>query len=168
MINFSSILPATAIKLLIYSSTLLCGQFLAILSLRWIPCSPFFWSFEIYQSVISPLVITSSTNRPEGLPLRLDEWPSSSTPPPKCLEIHFGHWSLARVAQWWEHLSPTNVALVQILMLTPYVGKVPSWFSPLLQEVFPRALQSSPLLNTSKFQFDLECTDRFQRFLMNS
>ena len=34
MIDFSSILPATAIKLLIYSSTLLCGQFLAILSLR--------------------------------------------------------------------------------------------------------------------------------------
>ena len=112
--NFSSILPATAIKLVIYSSTLLWGQFLAVLFLRWISCSPFFWNFEIYQSIISPLVIISSGNRPEGLPLRLDEWPSSPTPPPKCLEIHFGHWSLARVAQWWEHLPPTNVAWVSI------------------------------------------------------
>ena len=82
--------------------------------LGWIPCSPFFWNFEIYQSIISPLVIITSGNRPEGLPFRLDEWPSSPPPPPKCPEIHFGHWSLARVAQWWEHSPPTNVAWVSI------------------------------------------------------
>ena len=114
MIDFSSVVPATAIKLFIYSSTLLWGQFLAILSSRWIPCSPFFWNFEIYQSIISPLLIISSGNRPEGLPFRLDEWPSSPPLPPKCLEIHFGHWSLARVAKWWEHSPPTNVAWVSI------------------------------------------------------
>ena len=28
----------------------------------------------------------------------------------------------ARVAQWCEHSSPTNVARVRILALTPYVG----------------------------------------------
>ena len=154
--NFSSILPATAIKLVIYSSTLLWGQFLAVLFLRWISCSPFFWNFEIYQSIISPLVIISSGNRPEGLPFRLDEWPSSPIPPPKCLEIHFGHWSLARVAQWWwEHLSPTNVALVQILMLTPYVGKLHSWFSPLLREVFAKVLCFSPFPKSQHFQIPI-------------
>ena len=42
----------------------------------------------------------------------------------------------ARVAQWWEHSPPTNVARVQIPASTPYVGWVCCWFSPLLQKVF--------------------------------
>ena len=43
----------------------------------------------------------------------------------------------ARVAQWWEHSPPTNVAQVQIPASTPYyVGWVCCWFSPLLPEVF--------------------------------
>ena len=41
-----------------------------------------------------------------------------------------------RVVQWWEHLPPTNVARVRILVSTPYVGWVCCWFSPLLREVF--------------------------------
>ena len=43
----------------------------------------------------------------------------------------------ARVAQWWEHSPPTNVARVQIPASTPYVGWVCCWFSPFLREVFP-------------------------------
>ena len=35
----------------------------------------------------------------------------------------------ARVARWWEHSPPTNVAQVQILASTPYVGWVCCWFS---------------------------------------
>ena len=68
----------------------------------------------------------------------------------------------ARVAQWWEHSPPTNVARVQIPASTPYVGWVCCWFSPLLREVFLRGLRwFSPLLKTNifKFQFDLERTD---------
>ena len=41
---------------------------------------------------------------------------------------------------------PTNLALVQIPELTPYVGWVCCWFSPLLREVFLRVLRFSPLL----------------------
>ena len=36
----------------------------------------------------------------------------------------------AKVAWWWEHSPPTNVAQVQILVSTPYVGWVCCWFSP--------------------------------------
>ena len=38
----------------------------------------------------------------------------------------------ARVTQWWERSPPTNVARVQLPELTPYVGWVCCWFSPLL------------------------------------
>ena len=41
------------------------------------------------------------------------------------------------MAQWWERSPPTNVARVQLPELTPYVGWVCCWFSPLLREVFP-------------------------------
>ena len=30
---------------------------------------------------------------------------------------------------WWEHSPPTNVALVQKLLLMPHVGWVCCWFS---------------------------------------
>ena len=75
----------------------------------------------------------------------------------------------ARVAQWWEHPPPTNLARVRILASTPYVGWICCWFSPLLWEVFlysgfPHSLKT----NTSKFQFDLERTDTFQRVPKNS
>ena len=36
----------------------------------------------------------------------------------------------AKVARWWEHSPPTNVAQVQILVSRPYVGWVCCWFSP--------------------------------------
>ena len=58
----------------------------------------------------------------------------------------------ARVARWWEHSPPTNVARVQIPASTPYVCWVCCWFSPLLQEVFLRVLRFSPLLKNQHFQ----------------
>ena len=64
-----------------------------------------------------------------------------------------------RVAQWWEHLPPTNVLCVQIPTSMPYVGWVCCWFFPLLREVFLWVLQFSPPLHASKFEFYLECTD---------
>ena len=61
----------------------------------------------------------------------------------------------ARVAQWWEHSPPTNVAWVQIPMSMPYVGWVCCWFSPLLREVFLRVLRFSPLLKNQHFQIPI-------------
>ena len=61
----------------------------------------------------------------------------------------------ARVAQWWEHSPPTNVARVQIPASTPYVGWVCCWFSPLLREVFLRVLRFSPLLKNQHFQIPI-------------
>ena len=59
----------------------------------------------------------------------------------------------ARVAQWWEHSPPTNVA--QIPASTPYVGWVCCWFSPLLREVFLRVLRFSPLFKNQHFQIPI-------------
>ena len=59
------------------------------------------------------------------------------------------------MAQWWEHLPPTNVAQVQILASTPYVGWVCCWYSPLLREVFLRVLRFSPLLKNQHFQIPI-------------
>ena len=59
------------------------------------------------------------------------------------------------MAQWWEHLPPTNVAPVQIPASTPYVGWVCCWFSPLFQEVFLRVLRFSPLLKNQHFQIPI-------------
>ena len=61
----------------------------------------------------------------------------------------------ARVAQWWEHSPPTNLARVRILASTPYVGWVCCWFSPLLREVFLRVLRFSPLLKNQHFQIPI-------------
>ena len=60
-----------------------------------------------------------------------------------------------RVAQWWEHSPPTNVARVRILASTPYVGWVCCWFSPLLREVFLLVLRFSPLLKNQHFQIPI-------------
>ena len=49
-----------------------------------------------------------------------------------------------RVAQWWEHLLPTNVARTRTSASTPYVGWVCCWFSPLLEEIFLRVLRFLP------------------------
>ena len=57
----------------------------------------------------------------------------------------------AMVAQWWEHLPPTNVALVQILASMAYVGWVFCWFSRLSWEVFLRVLRFSSLLKNQRF-----------------
>ena len=67
----------------------------------------------------------------------------------------------AILAQWWEHLSPTSVARVQIPASTPYVGWVCCWFSPFFREVFLR-YSGFPLFsktNISKFQYDQEQGD---------
>ena len=61
----------------------------------------------------------------------------------------------ARVAQWWEHSPPTNVARVRILASTPYVGWVCCRFSPLLREVFLHVLQFSALLKNQHFQIPI-------------
>ena len=80
------------------------------------------------------------------------------------------YYSRARVAQWWEHSPPTNVARVRILASTPYVGWVCCWFSPFLGEVFLRVLRLSPLLKNQHFHIPIrsERTDTFQRVLVNS
>ena len=88
----------------------------------------------------------------------------------------------ARVAQWWEHSPPSNVARVQIPASTPYVVWAPGLLSgahhPLLlvlsfaprgfspgSPVFPSP--QKPTLPNS-IQFDLERTDTFKRVHMNS
>ena len=60
-----------------------------------------------------------------------------------------------RVAQWWDHSPPTNVARVQIPTSTPYVGWVWCWFSPLFREVFLRVLRFSPLLKNQHFEIPI-------------
>ena len=62
----------------------------------------------------------------------------------------------ALVAQWWEHSPPTNVARVEILALTPYVGWVCCWFSPLLREVFLQVVRFFPLLKNRHFQIPIQ------------
>ena len=61
----------------------------------------------------------------------------------------------ARVAQWWEHSPPTNVARVQIPASTPYVDWVCCWFSPLLPEVFFRVLRFSSLFKNQLFEIPI-------------
>ena len=68
------------------------------------------------------------------------------------LTAHFWEQGLA---QWWEHCPPTNVARVRILASTPYMGWVCCWFSPLLRDVFRRALRFSPLLKNQDFQIPI-------------
>ena len=75
----------------------------------------------------------------------------------------------ARVAQWWERSSPTNVARFRILASTPYVGWVIVG-SPFFSGRFFSGYSGFPLYsktNTSKFQVDLESTDTFQRVRKN-
>ena len=49
--------------------------------------------------------------------------------------IYFGEQGMA---QWWEHLPPTNVAQVQLLASTPYVG----WFLMLVLSLALRGFSS--------------------------
>ena len=69
----------------------------------------------------------------------------------------------AILAQWWEHLSPTSVARVQIPASTPYVGWVCCWFSPFFREVFLRVLRFSPLLKNQHFQIPIRPGARRRR-----
>ena len=77
------------------------------------------------------------------------------------LRSRFPVWG-ARVAQWWEHSPPTNVARVQIPASTPYVGWVCCWFSPLLRVppgtlVFPSPQKPTfPNSNSTRNQVDEE------------
>ena len=70
-----------------------------------------------------------------------------------CAAVSKGEWS--REAQLWEHSPPTNVARVRIQALTPYVGWVCRWLSPLLREVFLRGLRFAPLLKNQHFQISV-------------
>ena len=80
----------------------------------------------------------------------------------------------ARVAKWWEHSPPTNVAQVQISASKPYLGCVRSWFSPLLPTNLAWLFSGysgfplSSKTNICKFQFDLECTDIIKGVHKNS
>ena len=60
--------------------------------------------------------------------------------------------------QWWERPPPTNVTRLQLPALTPYVGWVCCWFSPLLREIFPQILRfplsSKPTLPNSNSTWD--------------
>ena len=67
------------------------------------------------------------------------------------------------MAQWWEHLPPTNVAQVQIPASTPYAGWVCCWFTSLLWEVFLRVLQFSPLLWNQLFQIPIRPGIRYTK-----
>ena len=62
----------------------------------------------------------------------------------------------ARVTQWWEHSPPINVAQVQILASTTYVGWVCCCFSPLLLEIFLWRAPFSPLLKNQHFQIPIQ------------
>ena len=65
----------------------------------------------------------------------------------------FGPYSTGeqRMAHWWEHLPPTNVVQVQILVSMPYVSWGCCWFSSFLWEVFLQVLWFSPLLKDQHF-----------------
>ena len=54
----------------------------------------------------------------------------------------------ARDGEWWEHSPPTNVVGFHV-DLTPYVGWVCCWFSPLLHEDFSGFFRVFPLLKTT-------------------
>ena len=56
---------------------------------------------------------------------------------------------------WGSKGGAVNVARVRILALTPHVGWVCCWFSPLHQEVFLRVLRFSPLLKNQHFQIPI-------------
>ena len=58
------------------------------------------------------------------------------------------------MVQWWEHSPLTNVSQVQFPNLI-YVGWVCCWFSFLLQEIFLRMLQFSPLFKNQHFQISI-------------
>ena len=66
------------------------------------------------------------------------------------------------MAQWWERSPPTNVARVQIPasthMLVEFVvgSNKLNPLSPLLREVFLRALRFSPLLKNQHFQIPIQ------------
>ena len=72
-----------------------------------------------------------------------------------CLYIQRSSSWGARVAQWWEHSSPTNVAWVRVLASTSNVGRVCCRFSPLFREVFLRVLRFSPLLKNQNVQIPI-------------
>ena len=60
----------------------------------------------------------------------------------------------ARVAQWWEHPPPTNLAQVRILASTPYVG----WIMLLVLSFALRGFsvfRFSPLLKNQHFQIPI-------------
>ena len=61
----------------------------------------------------------------------------------------------AGLTHWWEHSSPTNVALVRLPVPVSYVGWVCCWFSSLLREVFLRKLRFSPLLKNQHIQIPI-------------
>ena len=65
------------------------------------------------------------------------------------------------MAQWWEHVTPTYVTRVRIPVTASYVGWVCCWPSPCSGRFFSgySGFPLSSKTNTTKFQFDPECTD---------
>ena len=57
----------------------------------------------------------------------------------------------ARVAQWWEHSPPTNVAPASNRGVETIFGLIFCWFSLFLPEVLLRVLRFPPLLKNQHF-----------------
>ena len=82
-------------------------------------------------------------------------------------------WRARCPAKWWEH-SPVPPSECDLGFNSGhgchYVGWVCCWFSPLLWVVFSRYswFSFSSKTDTSKFQFNLECTDKFKTVFKNS
>ena len=82
-------------------------------------------------------------------------------------------WRARCPAKWWEH-SPVPPSECDLGFKSGhechYVGWVCCWFSPLLWVVFSRYswFSLSSKTDTSKFQFNLECTDKVKTFFKNS
>ena len=82
-------------------------------------------------------------------------------------------WRARCPVKWWEHspVPPSECDLgFKSRHACHYVGWLCCWFSPLLWVVFSRYswFSLSSKTDTSKFQFNLECTDKFETVFKNS
>ena len=97
------------------------------------------------------LSCTINSFNPTG---KLNHWNQNHQPKTTFLLLNDPKSYKVRVAQWWEHSPPVNVARVRILTsraISPYVGWVCCWFYPSLQEVFLLGFRFSPLPKNQLF-----------------
>ena len=100
------------------------------------------------QSNWSSVCVLSYVHNPLSKSQSPEEW-KKKVPRVKKIDVESRcYW--ARVAKWWEHSPPTNVAWVRIPASTPYVGWVCCWFSSMLREVLLRVLRSGKHGHVSK------------------